>query len=147
MMGTGTFALPTFLSLYDTPHEVVGLFTQPDRTGRGHHNHPHPMKEAAVARGTPVFQPEKINAPDSLAERRPGGCGGIRADSLGGRHQSTAPGLDQRPRVAAAEVSRSRTDSIRRAEGRAEDWRHDLSDRAAARRRHDSRNDRDADRQ
>ncbi|WP_166831281.1 methionyl-tRNA formyltransferase [Thalassoroseus pseudoceratinae] len=70
MMGTGTFALPTFLSLYDSPHEVVGLFTQPDRKGRGHHNHPHPMREAAEAHGTPVFQPDNVNTPESLADLR-----------------------------------------------------------------------------
>jgi methionyl-tRNA formyltransferase len=70
MMGTGEFALPTFLSLYETPHQVVGLFTQPDRKGRGHHHHPHPMKEAAVAHGTPVFQPENVNAPEVLESLR-----------------------------------------------------------------------------
>lgn len=69
-MGTGTFALPTFLALYDSPHEVVGLFTQPDRSGRGHHHHPHPMKEAAVARGTPVFQPASVNTLESLEQLR-----------------------------------------------------------------------------
>lgn len=68
MMGTGAFALPTFESLYNTDHEVVGLFTQPDRTGRGHHNHPHPMKECAIAHNTPVFQPEKANHADSLKD-------------------------------------------------------------------------------
>ena len=48
MMGTGEFALPTFETLYKTPHRVVGLFTQPDRTGRGHHrNLQNPMKELA----------------------------------------------------------------------------------------------------
>lgn len=65
-MGTGPFALPTFLSLYDTDHEVVGLITQPDRTGRGHHRHVNAMKEAAVERGTPVYQPTRANAPDSI---------------------------------------------------------------------------------
>jgi methionyl-tRNA formyltransferase len=70
MMGTGRFALPTFLSLYDTPHEVVGLFTQPDREGRGHHHHVNPLKEAALKRGTPVFQPPKVNTPEALADLR-----------------------------------------------------------------------------
>lgn len=77
MMGTGEFALPTFLSLYQTPHAVAGLFTQPDRAGRGHHHHPHPMKEAAADRGTPVFQPENVNAPealDALRALRPDVC-------------------------------------------------------------------------
>lgn len=74
MLGTGSFALPTFEALYGTAHEVCALVTQPDRSGRGHHNHPHPMKEAALARDTPVLQPESINAPDSvraLRELRP----------------------------------------------------------------------------
>lgn len=67
MMGTGEFALPVFRAVLDSPHDVVGLFTQPDRTGRGHHRHRHPMKELALERGTPVFQPESINKPDGLA--------------------------------------------------------------------------------
>lgn len=66
MMGTGTFAVPTFQALLDSPHEVVGLFTQPDRIGRGHHHHPHPMKELAVARQVPVFQPDNVNLPQSI---------------------------------------------------------------------------------
>ncbi|MEX0701998.1 MAG: methionyl-tRNA formyltransferase [Planctomycetales bacterium] len=70
MMGTGEFALPAFRTLYESGHEVAALFTQPDRAGRGHHHHPHPMKDEAVARGTPVFQPENVNRPESLAELR-----------------------------------------------------------------------------
>ena len=70
MMGTGEFALPTFVSLYDTPHQVVGLFTQPHRRGRGHHHHPHPMKDAALEHGTPVVQPENVNAPEALQALR-----------------------------------------------------------------------------
>lgn len=69
-MGTGEFALPTFLSLYGLPHQVVGLFTQPDRKGRGHHHHLHPMKEAALEHGTPVFQPQNVNTPEALADLR-----------------------------------------------------------------------------
>src|SRR5579859_577439 len=71
MMGTGDFAVPTFQSLYDTPHQVVGLITQPDRTGRGHHRSlQNPMKELALRHGTPVCQPEKINTPEALADLR-----------------------------------------------------------------------------
>ncbi|MEZ6057470.1 MAG: methionyl-tRNA formyltransferase [Planctomycetaceae bacterium] len=66
MMGTGTFALPTFRALCASGHDVVGLVTQPDREGRGHHHHPHPMKEAAVELGVPVFQPENVNSPEAL---------------------------------------------------------------------------------
>ena len=68
MMGTGKFALPTLRGLYASDHQVVGLFTQPDRTGRGHHRHVNPMKEAAIEQGTPVLQPIKANSDESLAE-------------------------------------------------------------------------------
>lgn len=70
MMGTGHFALPTFLGLYETAHQVVGLFTQPDRTGRGHHHHANPMKKAALERGTPVFQPQRVKSSEALADLR-----------------------------------------------------------------------------
>ncbi|MBX3437558.1 MAG: methionyl-tRNA formyltransferase [Planctomycetaceae bacterium] len=70
MMGTGTFALPTFLRLCDSPHDVVGLVTQPDRTGRGHHQHVNEMKQAAEARGIVVFQPDSANQADSLERLR-----------------------------------------------------------------------------
>jgi methionyl-tRNA formyltransferase len=66
MMGTGDFALPTFCALYDSPHQVVGLFTQPDRTGRGNHHHENPLKALALENGTPVFQPAKVNQPDAI---------------------------------------------------------------------------------
>ncbi|WP_299469927.1 methionyl-tRNA formyltransferase [uncultured Gimesia sp.] len=66
MMGTGTFAIPAFQALIASGHQVLGLYTQPDRTGRGHHRHSHPMKELAIEHGIPVFQPEKINTPESL---------------------------------------------------------------------------------
>jgi methionyl-tRNA formyltransferase len=66
MMGTGTFALPTFLALYQTDHQVAGLFTQPDRTGRGHHSHVNSLKNAALEHGTPIFQPPNVNEPEAL---------------------------------------------------------------------------------
>ena len=70
MLGTGSFALSTFQGLYKTSHTVVGLVTQPDRTGRGHHTHVNPMKELATEHDTPVFQPAKTNEPESLEQLR-----------------------------------------------------------------------------
>ncbi len=70
MLGTGTFAVPTFRGLYESRHKVVGLVTQPDRTGRGHHRHVNPMKELAEQHDTPVFQPQKANLPESLDRLR-----------------------------------------------------------------------------
>ncbi|QDT31704.1 methionyl-tRNA formyltransferase [Thalassoglobus polymorphus] len=68
MMGTGTFALPAFQALIDSDHDVVGLVTQPDRVGRGHHNHVNEMKEAALAGGVEVFQPANVNTEESLQQ-------------------------------------------------------------------------------
>ena len=34
MMGTGTFAEPTFTAILAGPHPVVGLVTQPERFAR-----------------------------------------------------------------------------------------------------------------
>src|SRR5438132_5541772 len=70
MMGTGTFAEPTFQALLAGPHPVVGLVTQPDRvigqergsTRRAQHG----MKELALAHNIPVFQPESINTPEGV---------------------------------------------------------------------------------
>lgn len=75
MMGTGTFAEPTYEALLASyPGEVVGLVTQPERdggskrgstrqTGKG-------MAAIAAAAGLPVVQPESINTPDGLAAYR-----------------------------------------------------------------------------
>src|SRR4051795_8393005 len=71
MLGTGLFAEPTFEALLASPHDVVGLVTQPDRavgaergstrqTGKG-------MKSIAQEHGVPVFQPERINTPEGVA--------------------------------------------------------------------------------
>jgi methionyl-tRNA formyltransferase len=71
MLGTGDFAVPTFRELLDSRHAVVGLVTQPERIGRGHHQHAvSEIKRAAMDRGVPVHQPENVNLPDGLAMLR-----------------------------------------------------------------------------
>src|SRR5947209_7425118 len=74
MMGTGSFAEPTFEALFATPHPVVGLVTQPDRpvgqeraTTRQSHRG---MKEIALQHGVPVLQPESVNTPEGVAAVR-----------------------------------------------------------------------------
>jgi methionyl-tRNA formyltransferase len=69
-MGTGEFAIPPFRALLDSEHAIVGVLTQPDRTGRGHHQHVNPVKEMAVAHNVPVFQPERVNRPEMLETLR-----------------------------------------------------------------------------
>ena len=66
LLGTGDFARPAFAALADGPHGIVGLVTQPDRSGAGHHNHPHPMKDEFLGRGVPVLQPPDVNSPETL---------------------------------------------------------------------------------
>jgi methionyl-tRNA formyltransferase len=57
-MGTPDFAVAPFLKLLDDGHEVVGVFTQPDKPqGRKMRMTPPPVKSAALERNIPVFQP------------------------------------------------------------------------------------------
>jgi methionyl-tRNA formyltransferase len=105
MMGTGDFAFPTFAALYSTPHQVVGLFTQPDRTGRGHHQHPpNPLKQLALTNGTRVFQPENVNLPEALEQLR-----ALQADVyvVAAYGQILSPELLSIPRLGAINVHAS----------------------------------------
>jgi methionyl-tRNA formyltransferase len=72
MLGTGTFAEPTFAAILAAfPGDVVGLVTQPDRdTGRrsgGTRQTGAGMATLAEAAGVPVVRPECINTPEGLA--------------------------------------------------------------------------------
>jgi len=69
-MGTPEFAVPSLRALLSAGHEVVGVFTQPDRPkGRGAHVQMSPVKEVALAHQIPVFQPLKIRK-DGLDDLR-----------------------------------------------------------------------------
>ena len=60
-MGTPDFAVPSLIALCESGYDVVGVFTQPDRPkGRGNKMMASPVKQEAVKRGIPVFQPLKI---------------------------------------------------------------------------------------
>lgn len=60
-MGTPEFAVPVLKVLCESGHEIVGVFTQPDRPkGRGNKTVPSPVKTEAVRQGIPVFQPTRI---------------------------------------------------------------------------------------
>jgi methionyl-tRNA formyltransferase len=60
--GTPDFAVPTLERLVASPHEVVGVVTQPDRPrGRGQHVQPEAVKVAALGHGLPVIQPERLS--------------------------------------------------------------------------------------
>ncbi len=59
--GTPEFAVPTLQAVIAAGHEVALVVTQPDRAaGRGMEMQAPPVKGAAIERGIPVVQPEKI---------------------------------------------------------------------------------------
>ena len=60
-MGTPDFAVPTLEALLERGHDLVGVFTQPDRpAGRGRRLRPSPVKAFAERRGLSVFQPASL---------------------------------------------------------------------------------------
>lgn len=60
-MGTPSFAVPTLEKLLSSRHRVSGVFTQPDRpSGRGRRITPCPIKQVALHRGLPVYQPDRL---------------------------------------------------------------------------------------
>lgn len=64
-MGTPDIAVPCLRLLAESAHEVVGVFTQPDRPkGRGHHTIPTPVKAAALEYDIPVYQPLSLRKGD-----------------------------------------------------------------------------------
>ena len=69
-MGTGEFALPAFRAVLGSVHEVVAVVTQPDKVGRGHHQHVNVVKVLGESGGLPVLQPERVNRPEVLEELR-----------------------------------------------------------------------------
>ncbi|MDM7920963.1 MAG: methionyl-tRNA formyltransferase [Pyrinomonadaceae bacterium] len=70
-MGTPQAAVPSLERLIADDHEVVCVYTQPDRpAGRGNKLTMPPVKEAALAHGIEVRQPLKIKTPEALDEFR-----------------------------------------------------------------------------
>ena len=60
-MGTPEFAEASLQKLLETDHQIVGVFTQPDKPkGRGYNLVAPPVKELALAHNIPVFQPQKM---------------------------------------------------------------------------------------
>jgi methionyl-tRNA formyltransferase len=69
--GTPAFALPAFRAVAEEGHDLVAVVTQPDRpAGRGRALSTPAVKEAALAVGIPVLQPERASGEAFLAELR-----------------------------------------------------------------------------
>lgn len=70
-IGTGRFAVPALEKCLAGPHKVLAAVTQPDRpSGRGLEVRPSPVKEAAVAKGVHLYQPEDVNEYEFMRELR-----------------------------------------------------------------------------
>jgi methionyl-tRNA formyltransferase len=69
--GTPEFAVPPLKALIQSPHEICGVYTQPDRpAGRGRKVSPSPVKAVAEAAGLTVFQPESLRSPVAQQDLR-----------------------------------------------------------------------------
>ena len=66
-MGTPDFAVSSLERLIAEGHEVVGVFTQPDKPkGRKHILTPPPVKECALLHHIPVYQPESLKHGEAI---------------------------------------------------------------------------------
>lgn len=67
--GTPEFAAVHLARLIDSEHQLVGVYTQPDRpAGRGRKLHASPVKQLAESAGLPVFQPASLK--DAAAQQQ-----------------------------------------------------------------------------
>lgn len=69
--GTPDFAANALSALIDSEHDVVAVYTQPDRpAGRGRKLRASPVKEVAVNYNIPILQPENLKKPETQEELR-----------------------------------------------------------------------------
>ena len=70
-MGTPEFAVPSLEALLASPHQVVGVVTQPDRPkGRGQDVVDSPIKQICLREHIPFLQPTKMKDPAFLEALR-----------------------------------------------------------------------------
>ncbi|MCL7942718.1 methionyl-tRNA formyltransferase [Marinobacter sp. ATCH36] len=69
--GTPDFAATALKALLETRHQVVGVYSQPDRpAGRGRKLTPSPVKQVALNANIDVFQPESLKTTEAREELR-----------------------------------------------------------------------------
>ena len=65
--GTPDFSVPPLRALLSSAHDLVGVYTQPDRpAGRGRKLSPSPVKEVALDAGLAVYQPPNFRDPEAV---------------------------------------------------------------------------------
>lgn len=68
-MGTPDFSVGALEAIWKAGHEITAVVTQPDKPkGRGGKLQMSPVKEFAVSRGLPVFQPVRIKRPEAVEQ-------------------------------------------------------------------------------
>lgn len=71
-MGTPEFAVPSLRKLIEAGHEIIAIFTQPDRpVGRKQIVTPPPVKVFAAERGLVIHQPVKIKTDEARQQFEP----------------------------------------------------------------------------
>lgn len=69
--GTPEFAAQHLSALINSEHEVIGVYTQPDRpAGRGKKLQPSPVKQVALEHNLPVYQPLNFKSDDAVEALR-----------------------------------------------------------------------------
>lgn len=77
-LGTPQFAVPALEGIAAAGHNVIAVYTQPDRPkGRGRETALSPVKESAIRLGLTVKQPERVRRPEIVEEMR-----GLNADVM-----------------------------------------------------------------
>lgn len=69
-MGTPDFAEKSLEKIYEAGHKIIGVVTNPDRPkGRGMKMIASPVKEYALSKNIPVYQPEKVRNNPEIIEK------------------------------------------------------------------------------
>lgn len=67
--GTPDFSVPALAAIHQSKHQIVGVYTQPDRkSGRGKKITSSPIKNYALENNLDVFQPESLKTETALNE-------------------------------------------------------------------------------
>ncbi|MDA7086761.1 methionyl-tRNA formyltransferase [Pseudomonas sp. SA3-5] len=67
--GTPEFAAEHLKALLDSPHQIIAVYSQPDRpAGRGQKLAASPVKQLALQHAVPVYQPQTLRDPAAQAE-------------------------------------------------------------------------------
>ena len=117
--GTPEFSALHLKALIDSKHQLIGVYTQPDRpAGRGKKLQASPVKNLALEAGLAVYQPASLKEAGraATAGRFAGGCDDCRClwpDPPASHTGCSTAGLPECTRFAATALARCRTHTAR----------------------------------